>query len=163
MRFLILIFALNLSGSCQSLEDGWKDIRPLKTDKKTVEKILGTPKVDSNGYHGYKIGDVFIQVNYSTEPCVGDLLNRGKYNVPKDTVLEYIVYFHEFTELSKLKFDRKKFTESRSEHLSEVFYLASREIGVIIAAFEQQGREYVSNIEFRPKTKDMEKVKCPKQ
>lgn len=162
MRTLLLIIFFSFGGSCQNVEEGWKDLKPLHTSKKQVERHFGTPKVDNNGYHNYKSGDVAIQVNYSTAPCVGDILNRGVYKIPAETVLSYILHFHSLTELSKLKFNRKQYKESRSEHQSEQLLLGNKDAGILIVAYIWEGKEYISSIEFRPRPKDAEKLKCPK-
>lgn len=67
---LFLTVFLNSIVSCQTIEEGWKGIKPLKADKTSVEKLLGKPEIDNNGYHGYRTDGAFIQVNYSTLPCV---------------------------------------------------------------------------------------------
>lgn len=91
MYILLFIMFLNLIVSCDTIEDGWKGIKPLKTDKISVNKLLGTPEIDDNEYHRYTSDEAFVRVNYSTAPCKDNQYKRGEYNIAQDTVLDYYV------------------------------------------------------------------------
>lgn len=160
MRVFLLILGLPLVLACQDIENGWKDIKPLLTNRTAVEKLLGNPRVDDNGYYGYSSNETFIQVNYSTKPCAGDQYNRGRYIISKDTVLDYTVTLKIPIRLSELNFNRELFTKDTGDHLSNVFYLNNRDAGIMITVFTQLDAEYVGSIQFRPTKSDAEKFKC---
>src|SRR5215831_21022617 len=105
----IICFAAASVSFPQTIEDGWKGILPFKTDKATVEKILGKPLINSDGYYNYSSDEAFVQVDFSAEPCTQVPYGRGRYNVPKDRVIRYWVSLRKQTLLSDLKFDRSKY------------------------------------------------------
>ena len=83
---LSLILFVNSAVFCQKIENDWKIVKPLKTDKAIVDKLWGVPEIENNS-HQYKTDDAHISVLYSTEPCKSDKYNRGEFNIAKDTVL----------------------------------------------------------------------------
>lgn len=159
MYLLNLIVFLNLLVSCHTIEDGWKGIRPLRTDKATVEKLLGKPEVDDNGYYRYRTGEAFIRINYSSTPCENNKMNRGKFNVPKDTVLDYYVRPLTLTPLSNLKFKKEQYYRDASGDTNSIL-LISNEYGVMIGIQDQEGIEYFSGVDFKASKKDAEYFKC---
>src|SRR5258708_21936317 len=95
---LLLVFAIG----CDSIEEGWKTIRPLSTTKDSVQKLLGNPEIDENGYYGYVTEDAYVQINYSSAPCKDNQYKRGIFNVPTDTVISYTVNIKKAIQLSEL-------------------------------------------------------------
>lgn len=161
MYIFLLMTLLISTSSCQRLEDGWRGIQPLKTRKAQVEKILGKPEIDDNGYHGYRFDGGFIQVNYSTAPCEENQYKRGKYKIQSGTVLDYIVNLHEGVKLSELKFERGSYYKETSIHGGDLVYYIRRDNSIWITAFVQNGEEYAGRISFRAGNSDSEKHKCP--
>jgi hypothetical protein len=157
---VLLLLSGTLKAWSQTLESGWKEIKPLSTDKNTVEKILGKARKDNNDYFGYRTDIAFTQVNYSTEPCQGNQFNRGKFNVPKNTVLDYSVHFHRPTRLTELKFKRGKYTRQTNAHRPDEFILLNQSDGIMIIGSVEQGLEYVGVIYFKPKKRDEAKFRC---
>jgi hypothetical protein len=143
------------------IEDGWKGIKPLRTDKKSVEKLLGKPEIDNNGYHGYRTEEAFIRVNYSTLPCQDNQYKRGEYNIPKDTVLNYSVRPQKLTLLSNLNFKKEQYYKDTSGDANSV-RLINNEEGITISVQDQEKTEYFSGVDFRPSKDDAEKFKCDK-
>jgi hypothetical protein len=160
ISIILVIALLSPFAICQTIENGWKEIKPLKTSKAAVEKILGHAEPDQSGYFGYQPGDeVFVQVNYSTEPCQADSVGRGKYAVPKDTVLGYNVRFRKSINLSDLKYRRQDYVRQTDPHSEGQFVLINRNGGVMITG-ETNGSDLVNVIYFTPSTADKEKFKC---
>ena len=162
--FLILLFAViglsQLGVKQSSIEDGWKGIKPLKTNKVEVSKLLGTPEIDDNDYHNYRTDEAFVRVNYSTAPCQKSDFGRGKFNIPKEIVLDYVVHIKELVKLSEFKFEREKYIKDTSGDVeNNVLYVNERE-GIIISVHIQEGTEYAGTIYFRPKPKLAETLKC---
>ena len=161
MYILILMLFLNSFILCNPIESGWKGIRPLKTDKTTVDKLLGTPEVDDNGYQRYSTNEVFVRVNYSTAPCKDDKMGRGEYNVAKDTVLDYYVNIKKAVKLSEIKFDREKYITEKDEHMEEAVHYINMENGIRISTHIQEGVEYVGQITFfSPNKQDAKAFRC---
>ncbi|MCY7348151.1 MAG: hypothetical protein LH614_18315, partial [Pyrinomonadaceae bacterium] len=104
INVLILIIFLNIIGFSQTVEDGWKGIKPLKTDKTAVDKILGKPEMDDNNYQRYSTDEAFVRVNYSTVPCKDNQYKRGEYNIAKDLVWDYYVVLDNIVKLSDFKY-----------------------------------------------------------
>jgi hypothetical protein len=166
---------LFLSGLCfgQSIEDGWKGILPFKTDIATVQKLLGQPEIDENGYHGYSGVDAFVQVNYSSEPCREDPkhpgLHRGKYNLPKGVVLDYRVVLRKTIAMPDLKLDLKKYYRETGYHVRDLAYYfeyiegtrkTSNQNGVSIAVSVQNEIENVSSITYYPREAEKKAAAC---
>lgn len=159
LAILIVLSALSASSQGQSLEDGWLGILPLMTTKEDVEKKLGKPKIDENGYHGYRFEGGFIQVNYSTAPCKANPYNRGKYNIESDTVLDYTVNLHDGVRLSELKFDREAYRKEESTHGGNLYI--RRDNSIWITTFTEGGQEYAVRLDFRAGNLESAKWRCP--
>lgn len=159
MRVLVLIILLNSPLFCQTIENGWKGIKPLGTSKRTVEKLFGKAEIDDNGYYRYRFGDTFVRVNYSTAPCTDNPYERGRFNVPEDTVLDYYVVPKELSLLSQLKFNREKYYKDVSGDTNSIL-LINDDDGVIIGIQEQEGIEYLAGLDFMASKSLTEKFKC---
>ena len=161
INILILIIILNIVGFSQNIENGWKAIKPLKTNKTTVDKILGKPETDDNGYQRYSMDEAFIRVNYSTLPCQDDPYDRGKYVVPKKTVLDYYVVLEkDFVPLSEFGVNLKKYEKDTSGDLINFINYRNNDIGIDFAVTVQETFEFVREIRFTPSKKDNETFKC---
>lgn len=161
---LLLSFTVLASG--QSLEDGWKGILPLRSTKKDVEKTYGPPsRIDDNDYYQY-VGDNFsAQVNYSTEPCSGNQYDRGKYNVPKDTVLDIWVYVRGNVLLSTVEFDRSKFVRKPDQELLNLvhYYSSDNAMSISSSISDKEGNEYFGRVIYRTPPQLASKFTCPKE
>ena len=145
----------------QSIEGGWKGIKPLITSKTDVEKTLGKPSViDDNGYYGYRTEEAFIQINYSTAPCKKNQYNRGKFMIAANTVLSYDVHMKKELTLSDLTFD--KYYKDTSGDVINVWTYYNRDysIGVTVGTKNGEDTEYVGTIRFAPPKAEAEKLKC---
>ena len=160
MYILFLMLFLNSFMFCDTIENGWKGIKALKTDKATVYKLLGKPEIDDNGYAGYSTDDAFIEVNFSTAPCENDQYERGKYKVPKETALDYTVRLKKKIKLSEFRYNQEKYEKDTSGDLksSADYYNPNDEI--TIGVYIQEGTEYVTDIHFGINKKDAELFKC---
>jgi hypothetical protein len=145
------------------VEKGWKGLLPLQSTKADVEKAFGNPeKVDENGYYNYRLVDAFVQVNNSTEPCTANQYDRGKFNVPKDSVLDMWIYIKRNVLVSDLKFDRQQYQRDTSGDVENVVYYHSLESGISIGASVQDAKqnEYVGLITYRPARKLRIQFEC---
>lgn len=160
MRLILLILVFNLVGTCQSIDDGWKGIKPFVSNKASVEKLLGTPTIDNNGYYGYKYMGIGVQINYSTAPCIGDQYDRGKYTIPIDSVLSYVVNFNTPTKFSELKLSSEKFVEVKDEHMLGDVWHYSKNGAIAISSYSRDGEEFVGQIIVNASKQDKEKFLC---
>lgn len=91
----ILLLTLALTFNCFALdgyiENGWKNIKPLQTDRKTVEKIFGSPEASRENFSNYDTLDFFVHIEYSTGSCEENNYEKGSYEVPSDTVINGVV------------------------------------------------------------------------
>jgi hypothetical protein len=126
------------TSQAQPVEQGWKGIRPLITNRETVETVLGKRVwVDGNAYYAYDTDDAFIQVNYSTAPCAENRYGRGKYNVPVGTVLGYTVNLKKIVKLADIRFDRPKYFKDTGGDVHNSWYYVNVDAGTSIGAFAQ--------------------------
>ncbi len=143
------------------IEDGWKGIKILQTNKTAVEKITGKPEtITEEGYYNYDNGEFFMHASYSTAPCVKSEWNRGNFNVPADTVIELDVTLSEGIKLSEFKFHRERYIIEKDPHRSDVYYFNSQEDAIYITVGVIDGIEYVGRIRFRRNAKDEKKYAC---
>lgn len=175
MRFVIAVIwlvILAVSVFPQRIEDGWKSLVPLKTTRQEAEKILGKPEIDDNGYYRYRTAEAFVEVNYSTSPCAGNQYNRGKYNVPADTILSYQVSLGKIVPIDEVKFDRKNYyRDSSSDLLTSITYWESipntRKVssgyGVGIKVYLQIDKEYVTGFSYFPRNEEIQQAQCKNQ
>lgn len=161
MYKLIFIMLMSSITTCQSIEEGWKGIKPLRADKDSVDKKLENPGSDSNGAF-YRTDEAFVRVYYSTEPCMESKLGFGDYDVPKNTVLQYSVSLNKLIiKLSDLKFARKNYYRDTSGDVkNSVFYYPADGSIIISVHIDPEGTEYVSGIDYKARKEDAEKFKC---
>jgi hypothetical protein len=146
---------------CDWIADGYKGIRSLHASKTAVEKLLGKGEVDDNGYYTYTTPDMFIRLDYSTEPCSAGQYGRGKFNIPADTVLIYRVLPKDMPLISEVEFDRDKFPRYSSEHLLNYAAYVIPDNSISIHTMIKEARdELMYEVEYRPTKEDLEKFKC---
>lgn len=160
MFTFVLWFLFCIATQCQTVEDGWKGIKPLRTNKAEVEKLLGKPGIDSSGFYGYKTNEAFVRVNYSTTPCNKSEMGRGDFNVPQGTVLDYHVILEKPVLISELNFKRNDYYRDTSGHSNGNPIYATGDHSIIISAFIRDGVEFASRFDYRPSKKDAEEFTC---
>ena len=168
----ICIAILSPSIFSQKVEDGWKGLLPLKSTIHDVEKALGKPlKIDGNNYYHYRTDEAYINVNYSTAPCVANQYNRGEYNVPPNTILDFRVGLHDMIPIDDVRFDRDHFYRDTYSHIANAVYYRqyystqkSRTLtggfGANISVQLMKDKEYVTGFTYRPLYDDAERLRC---
>lgn len=164
---LLLIISLVFYFICpDSIEDGWKGIKSLKTDKATAEKILGKPSYVGNpetrgtSHHEYETEEATVQINYSTEPCKKNFGGRGDYDVPKDTILTYSVFPKNNIKLSDFKYNRQKYLQFERGQEYFDFEYENDDDGITFSTKIRDGIEYIYHIRFDPKIKNINYREC---
>ena len=145
-----------------SIEDGWKGIKPFRTGKATVKKILDSAeKVIKAGYTNYDTGEFFMQITYSNASCKDNAVKPGKFNVPENTVLNYDLVFNiKAIVLSDFKFQREKYRRETDSKNSEFAYYINDDDGIKLYVRVFKGAEYVGRVEFFVSEKDKKKFEC---
>ena len=161
MKFLPTILLLLLFSFCIIAQDKsqpdagiWKDIKPLKSTRVQVEKILGSSIEDDCTSCIYKIAEGKIQVDYSTTPCKSSL--EG-WNVPPDTVLKLTIIPNEFIEFSDLNLTDKDYEEY------DIFYTSEHKLAIGLnkntGTFYELFDNKVTSIFFEPGETDSD-LRC---
>lgn len=159
---VILILTFNSWGFDGLLEDGWKNIKPLRTNMTMAEKILGSPKASKDSYYNYETSDFFIQINYSTASCKESNYEKGNYDIPLDTVISYRVVLTKDIKLKDLKFQREKYERQISPEQNKLIYYINRNDAIMIKVSIVDDVEYVGQIIFDPSPADKKKFECKK-
>jgi hypothetical protein len=159
-RIFVLIAVFTSLSRCQTLEQGWQDIKALKTTKDQVEKILGSSEADQNGYYRYRTSKEFVEVNYSTAPCADDQYKRGRFRVPQGTVLSYRVHLEEPVSLSSIEYKSERYKQDDSGDLKSGYLLVNNEDGVWIWVSRQKELQLVTGFEFKPNEKVIKVFRC---
>ena len=157
--FLVTLVFFDVTVLGQTLEDGWKGIKPLRTDKVAVDKLLGKPSIDDNGYAHYEIEGAVIEVNFSACPCLENNYGRGKYNVPKDFVLGYRVFLRKGISISDVSFRREDYHIDTGVDDGSTTYRNHKD-GVMIGVEIHGNNTFISGFEFQPSKADAERLKC---
>lgn len=160
MQVLAIIVFLCVAVSCQTIEDGWKNIKPLHTNRSMVDKLLGASKESPPLDTIYRNDEAFVRITYTVEPCTEDNFRRGKFNVPKGTVLEYYLRIKKDIKLGDFDYKREKYKKDTSGDIVNIVQYRNVEDGITLDAYIQQGVEYLSAIRIGPSKKDAEKFKC---
>ena len=118
---LILLAVFFITFATNAKEPVWhkklKQIKALKSKRKTVEKIFNYPRVDesliSEGleFVFYQTPAGRMVVRYSTGKCSSE--KTEGYDLERGTVTNIIFFPEKFIEFSKFKIDRKKLLKPR--------------------------------------------------
>ena len=147
---------------CNPVEDGWKGIRPLRTNFDQVSKSLGKGKTDSDGNFNFVTEDASIHAIFSSAPCTEAGFGRGDYNVPERTILNYVVHMKKLVKFTDLDLDRENYVRDASGDVINSFTYVNKKDGVWISVRIRDDIEYVGTIYYWPTEKDKEKFKCPR-
>lgn len=162
MFFVAFILFLVFQAHCQTIDNGWKGVTPLKATRADVEKVWGKGERDRTGSFRYSTSDAFVRIHYSSEPCQPDETGRQPFNVPKDTVLDYIVFPNKLLYLSELKLKAGDFFKDTSGDVRNSYVYVNRDNSIIVSIHVENNVEYVSKIQFRPTRDRAENFRCLK-
>ena len=118
---LALIIAIFISHLCCCGDNQWRGIRPLKSSREEVEKILGRPIPPGNVVRElaeYQTVDGVASILYSTGSCYSN--PPSGWDVPEQTVVDIVFYPKAQPTFSELKLDLNKF-EKRAD--PEITYI----------------------------------------
>lgn len=123
----------------------WRGIRPLKSTRADVEKLLGKP----NNLGRYEFEDERAYIDYS-KGC--DRVDDCLCLAPKDTVIDIFVTLESDLKLSDLKIDRTKYHKTRSTHLPGIVTYANDEDGIIYTVDDED--DEVMHMTYLPTARD---------
>lgn len=86
--YIFLFFGTIAAIALSSAEEWEQKIIPLRTDRASVEKLLGEPKLPECSECTYETPLSVVNVNYAVEKCKG---SSPGWNVPRGTVLSFTV------------------------------------------------------------------------
>jgi len=160
LKILLIVFisTFNCFGQDDFIENGLKGIKPLKTAKVTVERILENAKKTTKfGRYNYETDKFLFNVEYSDSLCSDE---GGRFDVTLNTVLKYRVVFLKDLNLKDLRFQRDKYIRQLDREYNQRIYYFNRETGITIITAINDGIEYVGQILFDPSQEDKKKYAC---
>ena len=131
----------------------------FQTNRKEVERILGTPK-DDDGTVNYESDDALVHILYSTGSCKPDRLDRGKYAVAKDMVIWYWVVLKKMMDLSAMDLTNGDYVRSIEPHIAKSFNYDNAKKGIRVETRTIKGEEKISSIYFDPTLKMKRRARC---
>ena len=142
---LISLLCLAFISSGISFAQEWRGLKPLRSTRGDVEKLLGEPVQRSPAL--YLLKDKSILIGYAKISGCDDK-ELSSWNVPKDTVITIAVTFfpEHWVNLSELKLDLSKFEKFSDPEFAGLFSYVSNELGLKIATDDQ----VVSSIAYFP-------------
>lgn len=161
--FLYLVsFVFLCAFDSYNIDEGWRGFKPFHTEKATVDRVLGRSVMIGEVDHRYSDGEVVIDVRYSGEPCTNLPYGRGMYNLPENTVLDYIVRPKEVdgVRLADLRIDRSKYKRETDGEIAMAATYTSESKAIHITTLRFKDEEFVHSIAFRSSREDTAKFKC---
>jgi hypothetical protein len=151
---VLLLLGSMLSGRDSPEAKGWRGIRPLRSTRADVERLLGQ---GSNWCKcSYYLTDVNVFFVYSSEDCKTG--GSGGWNVPPNSVLRITVHMKPAPRLSDLGVDLTKFKKRRSPHIEKMVTYVDDEDGLAIEVDEE--RNLVMALDYVPAAEDKH-LRCP--
>jgi hypothetical protein len=142
--------------------NSWQGLIPLHSNRQGVEALLGQPGRTWERTHTYDAENEIVTVKYSNGNCDEP---GTEWNVPKDTVLEFVVTPRLGFLLRQLNLDLNSYKRQELFPLPEipnppkVANYIDNVNGIIIRAQSNGGSEEVVSITYRPAKKD-EDLRC---
>lgn len=151
-----------LSRNAPKHRNSWRGLVPLHSNRRGVEALLGAPGRSWETSAAYDMEYETVTVKYSKGNCDAP---STEWNVPKDTVVEFVVTPRLSFLLRHLNLDLERYQRQELFPLPEipkppkvVNYINHRD-GIAIRAQSDGGSEEVISITYLPATKD-EQLRC---
>lgn len=149
------------ASSAQQYDLGIPGVKPLKTSRKTFEKIYASPLVTNpeNKIYKYQTDTFYIEVTYTGKSCSDE--NYGEYDVPTNTLLSATVRYRKPVKLSQLNFDANRFSKDESGDVGDFYQYIDRNNGVTIRVRIRRGDDqYVSSVDYYPNSSEENRRRC---
>lgn len=151
-----------ISRHAQIYRNSWRGLVPLHSHRRSVEALLGASARSWETTAAYDAENEIVTVKYSKGSCDAP---STEWNVPDDTVVEFVVTPRLSFLLRDLNLDLNSYQRQKLFPLPEipnppkvVNYINHRD-GIAIRAQSEGGSEEVISITYRPATKD-EQLRC---
>jgi hypothetical protein len=155
---ITVFLSIELSLSGHMAGRGWRDLVPLHSTRKDVERLLGPPRNQKDCVDErctYFLSDVNVLFHYSKGDCAS---GRGVWDVPLDTVLYITVYPEPGTRWSNLAIDKAKLTRTEAGHIKQLVSYVNENEGLIVKVNEEM--DEVIGIYYVPSDKEKQ-LRCP--
>lgn len=153
MFFIVLGFCFSILNI--SVDDIWKQIIPLKTTKKEVEKKLGKGKDMLDNTFQYKHKGYFYYINFSEGQCRERY--QPKWNVEKEVVTYFVMSLNKPILLIKTPYNLKTFIKVKgADDMSGYYIYFNDEIGLRLETqtINHSKEEFLTGIQVVPKTSE---------
>lgn len=140
-------------------EKGWKDIVPLQSTRKDVERLFGSPQASKGVASTFQLKDGRLRVFYSNGFCRRP--NTNDWNVPPDTVVTLTFEPRGELKLAELKLDMPKYERAVDPHVQSAVHYYNRKAGIRISTRLEKEGEEVHSITYEPTEKDLH-LRCEK-
>ena len=151
------IFTLLIVASEMSAET-WNGIDPLKSQKASVERILGVcPDNEDISRCLYQFKDRNVLVEYTVGPPCSE--TQRVWNVPNGTVLRVTVYQKDALLLKEFERELRDFRREEDQELTGIEYYSQRERGLTL---EVSGG-FVRTLYYGPLAADRKMLACSKK
>ena len=135
----------------------WRELTPLQSKRKDVEKLLGLARDSVGKTVIYDADAEKVHVWYSEGACKRS--ERGQWNVPIGTVLQIRVYPTATILLRDFQFDMNKYTRIPDPSIANWTFYRDQDDGVMVQTELENGCEEVRVITYEPKKADSE-LRC---
>lgn len=153
MFSIVLVFYFSISNFSNS--DIWKQISPLKTTKKEIEKKIGKGIDMLDNTFLYKHNDNHYYITFSEGQCRER--HEPKWNVEKDVVVDFIMYPKKLVPIDKMPYDLKTFDKVKgADDMSGYYKYLNGELGLILETqiINHSKEEFVTAIVATSKTSE---------
>lgn len=162
--YLLLLFSVIGSSQTniktESIEEGWKAIKPLQTTRAQIESFLTNPTKNGSQI-SYETDDALVHITYSKAPCSD--IGSGRYKVSQDTVVNYQVVLKKDIKISELKWKKNLYKRDDDPEILQFVDYRNAQDGIKVNAVKlDDGVEKVISISYYPDKKSEESVKCCK-
>jgi hypothetical protein len=161
---IFVILFLVIESNCQSakIEDGWKGLRGLSTGKDRVDRKLGKPTpVDDKIWTVYSLPEAQVAVIYSSKPCCVAPGEKGDFEVPENTILEYIVSPKQRILLKELNWTPQRYKQILGAREPDIKNYENARDAVLITTSTDNGIETVASFTFTATVSERDKKLCP--
>lgn len=159
--FFAPILLIGIQNFC--IIDGWKGLKPFVNTREQVEAIYGKA-IRSDVEELYRNDDSTLAVVYSGVPCSREGGSKSRFNIPKQTVLNYRVYLKSGLPLKDLSFEAEDFERIEDPHLREEFIHDSPKLGITFrTVLGDDGTEKVVRFVYVAPPSLSDKVRCDKR
>jgi len=156
---ILLLVGVSFSQSSK-IEDGWRGLRVFVMNKDSVDQILGKPlSIRDTYWTTYYTSEARVEINFTSKPCSSAQGEKGDFDVPENTILEFAVLPKQPFPIKDLIWSREKYEilPGREPYIKNYYDSKS---GIGVTTSEEHGTEMVGQIFFRAPVREKAKRRC---